>query len=293
MNYNERYRLYLAGIEQALAECCAEFLPEGSRVCQAARYSLLAGGKRVRAILTLAACELLGGEEAAALRFACAVEMLHCYSLIHDDLPCMDNDDMRRGRPSCHKAFGEATALLAGDALLTEAFEVIGSAPATAEARARAALALAAGAGAKGMVLGQELDLEYEGRPVSEETLRRIHANKTGALINAAVQLGAAAAGASSRDCEILRSYAFDLGLVFQIVDDVLDVTSTSEELGKPVGSDASNEKTTFVTLYGAGGAMELARSINQGACGRLRAAYGEKADFLAELAENLLCRRT
>ena len=249
MNYDQKYSTYLEKIEQALGECCAELLPETSRVCQAARYSLLAGGKRVRAILTLAACELLGGNEAAALRFACAVEMLHCYSLIHDDLPCMDNDDMRRGKPSCHKAFGEATALLAGDALLTEAFEAIAGAPACAETKARAALALAAGAGSKGMVWGQELDLRCEGQPVNEETLRLIHANKTGALINAAVQLGAAAALAGEPDCAALRAYALDLGLVFQIVDDVLDVTSTSEELGKPAGSDASNEKTTFATL--------------------------------------------
>ena len=293
MNYDQKYSAYLEKIEQALGECCAELLPETSRVCQAARYSLLAGGKRVRAILTLAACELLGGNEAAAMRFACAVEMLHCYSLIHDDLPCMDNDDMRRGKPSCHKAFGEATALLAGDALLTEAFEAIAGAPACAETKARAALALAAGAGSKGMVWGQELDLRCEGQPVSEETLRLIHANKTGALINAAVQLGAAAALAGEPDCAALRAYALDLGLVFQIVDDVLDVTSTSEELGKPAGSDASNEKTTFATLYGSEGARELARSINENACSALRAGYGEKADFLVQLAQTLLCRRS
>ncbi|WP_418454053.1 polyprenyl synthetase family protein [Allofournierella sp.] len=293
MNYDQKYSTYLEKIEQALGECCAELLPETSRVCQAARYSLLAGGKRVRAILTLAACELLGGNEAAALRFACAVEMLHCYSLIHDDLPCMDNDDMRRGKPSCHKAFGEATALLAGDALLTEAFEAIAGAPACAETKARAALALAAGAGSKGMVWGQELDLRCEGQPVNEETLRLIHANKTGALINAAVQLGAAAALAGEPDCAALRAYALDLGLVFQIVDDVLDVTSTSEELGKPAGSDASNEKTTFATLYGSEGARELARSINENACSALRAGYGEKADFLVQLAQTLLCRRS
>ena len=293
MNYDQKYSTYLEKIEQALGECCAELLPETSRVCQAARYSLLAGGKRVRAILTLAACELLGGNEAAALRFACAVEMLHCFSLIHDDLPCMDNDDMRRGKPSCHKAFGEATALLAGDALLTEAFEAIAGAPACAETKARAALALAAGAGSKGMVWGQELDLRCEGQPVNEETLRLIHANKTGALINAAVQLGAAAALAGEPDCAALRAYALDLGLVFQIVDDVLDVTSTSEELGKPAGSDASNEKTTFATLYGSEGARELARSINENACSALRAGYGEKADFLVQLAQTLLCRRS
>ncbi|HJB68891.1 MAG TPA: polyprenyl synthetase family protein, partial [Candidatus Fournierella excrementigallinarum] len=206
---------------------------------------------------------------------------------------CMDNDDFRRGRPSCHKAFGEATALLAGDLLLTEAFEAIAAAPAGETARVRASAALAHGAGSAGMVLGQELDLRYESQPVGEETLRLVHRNKTGALINAAMQMGAAAAEGSEEDCRRLEQFAYDLGLVFQIVDDVLDVTSTSEELGKPVGSDAENNKTTFATLYGPEGAMELAQKINAEACGRLSRAYGERSEFLTALAENLLCRRT
>ena len=293
MNDRPSYDAYLQQFNAQLETCCDVYLPLGSQVNEAARYSLLAGGKRVRAVLCMAACELLGGKAEQAALFACAVEMLHCYSLIHDDLPCMDNDDFRRGKPSCHKAFGEATALLAGDLLLTEAFEVIAHAPVSEAARVRAVAALAHGAGSAGMVLGQELDLRYEGQPVGEDTLRLVHRNKTGALINSALQMGAAAAEGGEEDCRRLEQFAYDLGLVFQIVDDVLDVTSTSEELGKPIGSDAENSKTTFATLYGPKGAMELAQTINEEACARLRRAYGEGSEFLTALAEKLLCRRT
>lgn len=293
MNYQERYQSYLDRFEKELTRCCEQVLPESSQVCKAARYSLLAGGKRVRAVLCMAVCDMLGGDGQVAARFACALEMLHCYSLIHDDLPCMDNDDFRRGKPSCHKAFGESTALLAGDVLLTEAFEVIAATETDPEVAVRAALALSKGTGSRGMVLGQELDLYYEKKNISEEILRQIHHNKTGALINASVQLGAAAAHSSQQDSEQLQDYAFDLGMVFQIVDDVLDVQASSQELGKPVGSDAENGKTTFYTLYGAEGAMDLAGRINRNMCERLTEAYGEKAEFLVALAENLLRRRS
>ena len=228
----------------------------------------------------------------AAEQFAAAVEMLHCYSLIHDDLPCMDNDDLRRGRPSCHKAFDEATAMLAGDVLLTEAFEVITNAPADADVCVRAAAALSAGAGSRGMVYGQELDLKYEALAATEEQLRLIHRNKTGALINAAIQMGAAAARADDAQCRALERYAYGLGLVFQIVDDVLDVTSTPEQLGKPIGSDSENGKTTFVTLYGAEGAMQLAQDLNNETCAELRRNFGSKAAFLEQLAQQLLVRK-
>lgn len=293
MDYQEHYKKYLERFDADIADCCERFLPEESEVCKAARYSLLAGGKRVRAVLCMAVCDMLGGDTAAASRFASAVEMLHAYSLIHDDLPCMDNDDFRRGKPSCHKAFGESTALLAGDTLLTEAFETIASVQAAPEVTARAVAALAEGAGSRGMIWGQELDLHYEGLAVSEEELHKIHHNKTGALINAAVQLGVAAAQGSEQDVQQLRSYAYDLGMVFQIVDDVLDVEATSEELGKPIGSDEENGKTTYYTLYGSEGAMKLAGEINQNMCARLTEAYGEKAEFLVMLAKNLLIRRS
>ena len=291
MEYKVQYQEYLDQATAALDAACARFLPEGSDVCKAARYSLLGGGKRVRAILVLSVCDMLGGEMQAAAQFAAAVEMLHCYSLIHDDLPCMDNDDMRRGRPSCHKAFGESTAMLAGDVLLTEAFEVVANAPASAQVCVEAARALGAGAGSYGMVYGQELDLKYEALAATEEQLRLIHRNKTGALINAAVQMGAAAASATPEQREILAAYAYGLGLVFQIVDDVLDVTSTPEQLGKPIGSDSENGKTTFVTLYGTDGAMALAQKLNEQICADLQEHFGAKAAFLQQLAQQLLVR--
>lgn len=292
MEYQAQYQKYLEQTASALEKVCGRFLPEESEVCRAARYSLLGGGKRIRAVLVLSVCEMLGGNMDAAEQFAAAVEMLHCYSLIHDDLPCMDNDDLRRGRPSCHKAFGEATAMLAGDVLLTEAFEAIANAPASAQACVRAAKALGAGAGSRGMVYGQELDLKYESLAATEEQLRLIHRNKTGALINAAVQMGAAAAEADEEKCKALEAYAYGIGLVFQIVDDVLDVTSTPEQLGKPIGSDSENGKTTFATLYGVQGAMELAGQLNAKTCAELRGRFGEKAAFLEQLAQRLLTRK-
>ena len=285
------YTRYRELAQRRLQALCETYLPETSQVCRAARYSLMAGGKRVRAVLVLAVCDMLGGDVEAASWLAGAVEMLHAYSLIHDDLPCMDDDDFRRGRPSCHKQFDEATALLAGDALLTTAFEVIGDAPLSAQARAEATQALARGAGARGMVLGQELDLAWEGKPASDEVLRNIHRHKTGALINAAVQMGAVAAGADTAQRQALETFAYGLGLVFQIVDDVLDVTSTSEELGKPVGSDAENQKTTFATMYGPEGAQRLAASVNASACAAL-GEFGPRADFLRAVAGALLERK-
>lgn len=285
------YARYQKLAEERLQALCEIYLPEDSQVCRAARYSLMGGGKRVRAVLVLSVCDMLGGSIEAGSWLAGAVEMLHAYSLIHDDLPCMDDDDFRRGRPSCHKQFGEATALLAGDALLTTAFEVIGDAPLSAQARTSAVQALAHGAGARGMVLGQELDIDWEGKPATDEILRRIHRNKTGALINAAVQMGAAAADASVEQRQSLETFAYGLGLVFQIVDDVLDVTSTPEQLGKPIGSDAENGKTTFATLYGPEGAQHLARQVNEQACAALDS-FGPRADFLRQMAGALLERK-
>lgn len=293
MDYAKQYQEYLVRVNAALETACNTYLPEESDVCRAARYSLLGGGKRIRAVLVLAVCDMLNGDAAAADQFAAAVEMLHCYSLIHDDLPCMDNDDLRRGRPSCHKAFDEATAMLAGDVLLTEAFEVVANAPASAQACVRAARALGAGAGSRGMVYGQELDLKYEALAATEDQLRLIHRNKTGALINAAVQMGAAAAEADTETCRVLEAYAYGLGLVFQIVDDVLDVTSTPEQLGKPIGSDSENGKTTFATLYGVQGAMDLAQKLNVETCAQLHSHFGTKAAFLEQLAQQLLVRKS
>lgn len=293
MNYQEQYNAYLVRAKRALEEACRRYLPAESQVCQAARYSLMGGGKRVRAVLVLSVCDMLGGDATAAEHFAAAVEMLHCYSLIHDDLPCMDNDDLRRGRPSCHKAFGEATALLAGDVLLTEAFEAVAQAPASPEVCIQAVKALSSGAGSCGMVYGQELDLKYEVLDTTESQLLQIHRNKTGALINAAVQMGAAAAGANQAQREALEQYAYGLGLVFQIVDDVLDATATTEQLGKPAGSDQANGKTTFVTLYGPDDAMTLAQQVNQDTCEAVHTAFGDQSAFLEQLASAMLERHS
>ena len=289
-SYKTQYASYVSLTEERLRTLCDRFLPEQAEISRAARYSLLGGGKRVRAILVLAACELAGGDLSAAADYAAALEMLHCYSLIHDDLPCMDNDDFRRGRPSCHRQYSESTALLAADALVTAAFEVIANAPLSAESRVQAAAILARGSGARGMLYGQELDKHFEHNRASVEELLSLHRHKTGALILAGVQLGCAAAGASESLREPLETYAREIGLVFQTVDDILDVTSSTETLGKPVGSDAENDKTTFVTLYGLDGAQEMAKQHNDSALAAL-APLGEKADFLRNLAQNLLVR--
>jgi len=289
--YRERFGARLHKTEERLTQLCDAYLPAGEQIGAAARYSLLGGGKRVRAVLTLATCDLCGADETQAIDYACALEMLHCYSLIHDDLPCMDNDDFRRGRPSCHKQFGEATALLAADALVTAAFEVIAHAALPAENRVQAAAILAKAGGARGMLYGQELDKRYETQKASERQLLALHAHKTGALICAAAQLGALVAGASALTEHALTTYASELGLVFQIVDDILDVTSTTEELGKPVGSDRELEKTAFVSLYGLEGARHLAEQHNRTALAALDC-LGDSADFLRGMAEELLKRK-
>ena len=231
-----------------------------------------------------------GGDPAAAADYSAELEMLHCYSLIHDDMPCMDNDDYRRGRLSCHKQYGEATALLAADALVTAAFEAVANAPTHPQSRVQAAAHLAKAAGARGMLYGQELDKHYETVHASESELLELHAHKTGALIIAGVDLGCDAAQADDALCTALQHYAAELGLVFQIVDDILDVTATTEELGKPVGSDAENDKTTFITLYGLEGARSLAKQHNDAALAAL-ADLGPEADFLREMAVELLTR--
>ena len=292
MEYKAQYQEYLLQATAALDAASARFLPEESEVCRAARYSLLGGGKRIRAVLVLAVCDMLHGNAEAAEQFAAAAETLHRYSLILDDLPVMDNDDMRRGKPSCHKAFGESTAMLAGAVLLTEAFEAVAGASAPASVCVHAAQALGAGAGSRGMVYGQELDLKYEALAATEEQLRLIHRHKTGALINAAIQMGGAAVQADEVQRKALEAYAYGIGLVFQIVDDVLDVTSTPEQLGKPIGSDSENGKTTFVTLYGADGAMALAQKLNEQICEDLQQHFGVKAVFLQQLAQQLLVRK-
>ncbi len=242
---------------------CLEFMLEDDDVpyrtlLQAMSDSLNAGGKRLRPALVLEFCRLCGGDEERALPAALSVELLHTYSLIHDDLPCMDNDDLRRGKPTNHKVFGECTATLAGDALQAAAFQMVLDAPLPDGRTLRCARLLARAAGPEGICGGQQMDLEWEGRALSEEELLQIHLHKTAALIRAACLMGVAAAGGTPEQEEAAAAFADHLGLAFQIRDDILDVTSTEEELGKPIGSDAANEKTTYVTLYGPDRCEEL-----------------------------------
>ena len=265
MTWSERYPEYCSMIEAALPQYLPPVtLPQG-KVCEAMAYSLLDGGKRIRGCLTLAMCELCSGEVQSALPLACAVEMVHAYSLIHDDLPCMDNDDLRRGKPSCHIKFGEGTALLAGDALLTHAFSAASDAyfngTLPAETVLRCVNQLSRAAGVEGMIGGQVIDTAPEEVPMTPEQLEAMHGMKTGALIRSAAVLGCLAAGAPRDVVMQADLYAAKIGLAFQIVDDILDVTEESEKLGKST-SDADNNKTTYITLYGVEKAREMVRRL-------------------------------
>ncbi|MEK6303106.1 MAG: polyprenyl synthetase family protein [Acidobacteriota bacterium] len=238
---------------------------EPRQLHKAMRYSLLAGGKRLRPALALAAGEALGAPTDDLMPAACAIEMIHTYSLIHDDLPAMDNDDLRRGRPTCHKAFGEAVAILAGDALLTQAFRVLASdAPhrdAARQVRVIREIATAAGS-VDGMIGGQMADIENEGRQVAAATLEYIHRSKTGALITAPVVIGGIIAGASEEQLDKLRAYGERIGLAFQIADDILDLTSTSEQLGKTPGKDQAANKATYPSVHGIPASERRAREL-------------------------------
>ena len=254
-------------------------------------YSLLAGGKRLRPVLVLETCRMCGGDVETALPFACAVEMLHTYSLIHDDLPCMDNDDLRRGRPTNHKIYGEATAVLAGDGLLTACFEtMLEAADLPAGRIVAAAGCLARAAGARGMVGGQVLDVAGEGHALTLAEVEELQQLKTGALISAAAEMGCILAGGSEGQRAAVRRYAQKLGLAFQIQDDILDVEGDEELMGKPLGSDRENEKTTFVTLKGVESCRELVDTLTQGAVEAL-SAFPDPS-FLCWLAESLVGRK-
>ena len=276
---------------------CLEFMLEDDDVpyrtlLPAMSYSLNAGGKRLRPALVLEFCRLCGGDEERALPAALSVELLHTYSLIHDDLPCMDNDDLRRGKPTNHKVFGECTATLAGDALQALAFQMVLDPPLPDGRTLRCARLLARAAGPEGICGGQQMDLEWEGRALSEEELLQIHLHKTAALIRAACLMGVAAAGGMPEQEEAAAAFADHLGLAFQIRDDILDVTSTEEELGKPIGSDAANEKTTYVTLYGLDRCEELVLEHTRAARQALeQTEWPGDPGFLLWLAEELACR--
>jgi geranylgeranyl diphosphate synthase type II len=259
------------------------------------RYSLFAGGKRVRPILVIAAAEAIGDAGAAILPIASSLELIHTYSLIHDDLPSMDNDDFRRGKPTNHKVYGEAMAILAGDALLTMAFELCsqaGSMDGIDPARqVRLIHELAVGSGNRGMVGGQVFDIQAENQDIDLATLQSIHRHKTGMLIRAAVRMGALTAGASEIQLENLTAYAEDIGLAFQIADDVLNVTGTREELGKNPNTDAQRGKKTYPTFYGVEGAKQLADDCVSRATSRL-SGFGPSADPLRDLARYITDRK-
>lgn len=278
-------------IESALKERFApdEPLPQ-QRLIDAVNYSLLAGGKRLRPALTLAFCEALGEKAERALSVACGVEMLHTYSLIHDDLPCMDNDDLRRGKPTNHKVFGECTAVLAGDALQAEAFGVILRSGLPADVRADCAEALADAAGINGICGGQQLDMEGEERTLSEDELRFMQTGKTASLIICACKMGAIVGGADKAQLEAACIYGGCLGQAFQIRDDMLDELSSADELGKTVGSDKRDGKSTYMTLLGREKCQELVYGLTEGAKREaMKLPYGAELINIA----NMLCSRT
>lgn len=284
---------YIERTEQSLYA----YLPKADNgqdiVCDAMEYSVKNGGKRVRPLLTLEFCRLCGGDTEQALPFACALEMIHTYSLIHDDLPCMDNDDMRRGKPSCHIKFGEEYALLAGDGLLNRAFEVVAEFGLKGDnlgGKINAFKTLSSLSGIFGMIGGQTIDLQSENKSVDLETLKVMDRLKTGALIKAACVMGCQIADADETKVEAARVFAENIGIAFQIIDDILDVTGDAAVLGKPVGSDSENEKSTYVSLLGLEKAKKYAEELTNKAIEALDV-FGSDADYLKAFALSL-CER-
>ena len=291
MEINNLFHELLPKIEQKLDELIPAKEDGINEARKAMRYSLLNGGKRIRPILLLEFYKLCGGKGENALNFAAALQMIHTYSLIHDDLPCMDNDDMRRGKLSCHKAFGEDTALLAGDALLTLAFSAAAKTDGIPPERAlRAISVLADNAGIDGMVGGQVMDLEFEKKGADADGLKEMYLKKTSCLLKSAAVCGCVLAGADEEYIKYAAEYADSLGLAFQIIDDILDCTADEKTLGKPIGSDEKNGKTTFVTLYGIDGAGKRAKELSRTAENLLDNFEGDSTS-LKELTRYLLNR--
>ena len=286
---NNRYKEYLTEIDNSLKSKLPESLNDV--VEKAMIYSLFSDAKRIRPLLALEFCNISGGDYKNAIDYACAVEMVHTYSLIHDDLPCMDDDDMRRGKPSCHKQFGEEYALLAGDALLTYAFETISLCQNDYEKNCKAVFNLSQCSGFKGMILGQSFDLQNECKGVALDTITKTDYLKTSKLIECACVMGCIAAGADENMIQNAKNYSRCMGIAFQIIDDILDVTSTSEILGKPVGSDENNEKSTYVSLLGIDKAKQLAEKYTEEALASLNT-FGDKSNDLKEYTKLLLNRR-
>ena len=290
--YSQRLTEHLQRFEQ---EFLSFFPCNGTRqdtVIDAMRYACEGGGKRLRPVLVMEFCRLCGGDVEQAFPFAAAIEMIHSYSLVHDDLPCMDNSPLRRGKPSVHAAYGEDMALLTGDALLNAAFEVMlkPHAGVSPLATVMAAGILADGAGIGGMIGGQVIDLQSEGKDIGIETLRDLQAKKTGALIEAACRMGCAVGCGNEAHMIAARQYGQYIGAAFQVIDDILDVTATAEQLGKPVGSDAENQKNTYVSLLGLSASRELATAYTEKAIAAL-SVFGDHGKDLTMLAQALLER--
>ena len=297
MDFTQQLQACVEQANQALSRFIAPLPFQNTPVVETMQYGALLGGKRLRPFLVYATGQMFGVSLSTLDAPAAAVECIHAYSLMHDDLPAMDDDDLRRGLPTCHVKFGEANAILAGDALQTLAFSIISDAPMPEVSdRDRIAMIseLAQASGIAGMCGGQALDLEAEGHQVELDALERIHRHKTGALIRAAVRLGALSAGDKGREClAILDKYAESIGLAFQVQDDILDVTSTTEELGKPVHSDEKNEKTTYVTLFGTDGAEQEVKRLTKEAVDELKnLSCPRDKIFLEELFESLTSRK-
>lgn len=270
------------------------FKPSGlsyDGLLESMHYSLTAGGKRIRPMLVLEFCRISGGNIEKTLPVACAIEMLHTYSLIHDDLPCMDNDALRRGKPTNHVVYGECTATLAGDALQAEAFGTIARSQLPAEARVTCVEILADAVGSDGMCAGQYLDMVGEHKLLSEDELNDINSRKTGSLLTAACRMGVAAAGGNKAMLEAAAQYGACVGAAFQIRDDILDVISTSEELGKPIGSDAQEHKNTYMTLLGEYKCMQMIEKLTDQAKNAIAGAFKD-TEFLCELADSMVTRK-
>jgi len=281
-------------VERSLLQVLPPRETRPRRLHEAMHYSMFAGGKRIRPILMLAACEAIGGDVRKVLPAACAIEMIHTYSLIHDDLPAMDDDDFRRGNPTSHRVYGEALAILAGDALLTEAFVLLSDSKSWPEVDSQVVCQvmhlLSAASGAAGMVGGQVVDIESEGQRISQDELEYVHRHKTGALILAALEVGGLIGGAGEAAMTALQDYGKAVGLAFQVADDVLDVVGDQQELGKDVGSDEERGKATYPTLMGLDGARDYAQNLKQKALEALEP-LGTEATPLREIARYIVDR--
>jgi geranylgeranyl diphosphate synthase type II len=286
--FDENQKLIETALERLMPS--AETMPP--TIHQAMRYSVFAGGKRIRPMLCLEASRIFSTETNAAVEAGCALEFIHTYSLIHDDLPALDNDDLRRGKPTCHKQFNEATAILAGDALLTLAFETLSEIPTDPERCVHVIREISSAAGTRdGMVGGQVADIEAERKPVTAEMVAYIHRSKTAALIRGSVVAGAICGGSTSEDVERMRRFGDNIGWAFQVVDDILDVEESSAALGKTAGKDQAQQKATYPALFGLEKSREFAKKLAAKALEELEA-YGERAARLRELAEFLVLRR-